>query len=235
MASVGKRREGRLTPTQARSARRMRRHRRRRFIRVGGFTAILLVAFFFIASLFAPSLPISFGGTSYGEAGEEFSEQTYSPHIVEGAEHPSYNSKPATSGWHYDAPARWGIYDEFLPDERLVHNLEHGGIGIHYNCTDGCPELLSQLTKFATRTPGDWLDQYMEDLTESGSTGKLNRAMNVEGNYKVILSPYPEMDTRIALTSWTYKDSFDEFDSQRVIDFIMAHMSAPAAPEYTLR
>ena len=235
MASVARRRKGRLTPSQARAARRMRRNRRKRFLKIGGFSSVALIAFLFIAALFAPSLPISFGSTSYGEAGEAFDEQTYSPHVGPEETHPAYNSNPATSGWHYNFPARWGIHDEVLPDETLVHNLEHGGIRLHYNCPDGCSELLAQLAGFAVRSDGDWLDQYIEDLVEAGQTGSLNRARNIEGNYKVVLSPYPDMDTTIALAAWTYLDAFNEFDADRIIDFIVAHMSAPAAPENSAR
>jgi len=53
-------------------------------------------------------------------------------HIREDASHPEYNSNPPTSGWHRANPARLGFYDEELPDEALIHNLEHGEIWISY-------------------------------------------------------------------------------------------------------
>ncbi|MFC4552340.1 DUF3105 domain-containing protein, partial [Halorussus sp. GCM10023401] len=56
-----------------------------------------------------------------------------------------------TSGWHYSRPAEWGFYDQALPDERVVHNLEHGGIWItHKNVSDST---LSQLQQLATDYP----------------------------------------------------------------------------------
>lgn len=39
----------------------------------------------------------------------------------------------------------------------------------------------------------------------------------------VILAPYPEMKSRIALTAWTRIDAFDEFDERRVRRFIEAY------------
>lgn len=57
-------------------------------------------------------------------------------HIADGAEHPPYNSNPPTSGPHYVKPADWGVYDKQLPDEQLIHNLEHGGIWISYKDID---------------------------------------------------------------------------------------------------
>ncbi len=53
-------------------------------------------------------------------------------HIQPGQTHPPYNSNPPTNGWHYPVWADWGIYTQTIPDEYLVHNLEHGGIWISY-------------------------------------------------------------------------------------------------------
>lgn len=39
----------------------------------------------------------------------------------------------------------------------------------------------------------------------------------------VILAPYPDMKTRIALTAWTRIDAFDEFDERRIRRFIEAY------------
>jgi hypothetical protein len=44
-----------------------------------------------------------------------------------------YNSNPPTSGPHYaERLANWGTYNEEVPKTTLVHNLEHGGVIIHY-------------------------------------------------------------------------------------------------------
>ena len=59
-------RRDRLTPTQARAARRARRQRRRRLVRFAAFFAVAVVALIFIVSLFAGSLPFTFGGSSPG-------------------------------------------------------------------------------------------------------------------------------------------------------------------------
>ena len=173
--------------------------------------AVGIVAGAFILALFLPSLPISFG-RSAPEGQWVKVEQQGRDHIVPGAAHPPFNSVPATSGAHYAqplAPARWGVHDEVLADEVLVHNLEHGGIGVHYTCPEGCPELAEQLA------------------------GVVKSA--VDEGLKVIMSPYPGMDTRIALTAWTFIDKFQEFDEGRIKDFIRAHESSSTAPEPNAR
>src|SRR5262245_19903730 len=57
-----------------------------------------------------------------------------SPHIAEvTSPHGPYNSNPPTSGWHYGGgTAPWGVQPQPIPDELTVHNLEHGGVLIHY-------------------------------------------------------------------------------------------------------
>ena len=206
----------RLTPTQARAARRSRRQARRRLVRYGGGAAVALVAFIFILSLFVPGLPFltqdRLGRGAPDGPGERVAEQPRT-HVGIGEAHPAYNSVPATSGWHYNlplAPVRWGVHDEFIEEEYRLHNLEHGGIGIHYDCPDGCSELVGQLSALVRRARDE------DDL-------------------KVLLSPYPGMETRIALTSWTFIDRLDEFDEDRIVDFILAHESSANSPEPNAR
>jgi len=205
MATSARRRRDRLSPTQTRAARRARRSRRRRFVKMGGVAAIGLIAFIFIASLFAPSLSPFIGGGRGGDAGENIPDVGGgNMHIGRDESHGAYNSVPATSGWHYSdggAPARWGVHDEFLPDEVLVHNLEHAGVGIHYNCPDGCDDLIVELASIT------------------------------QDHQKVIMSPYPDMDATIALTAWNYIDKLAEFDEERILEFIGDHVNSDNAPE----
>ena len=45
------------------------------------------------------------------------------------------------------------------------------------------------------------------------------------------MSPYPDMETRIALTAWTFLDKFEDFDEARISEFISSHESSPNSPE----
>lgn len=127
-------------------------------------------------------------------------------HVALGTAGGPYNTTPATSGDHWDvalpsddvptgAPARWGVYVDPIPDEVLIHNLEHGGIGLHYNCPDGCDELLDQLT-----------------------------ALVPQSATQFIVAPYPEMPSKIALTAWRHLDTMEEFDETRISEFIRAYL-----------
>lgn len=56
-------------------------------------------------------------------------------HVPEGTR-VDYNSNPPTSGDHWPQPAEWGTYRQPLPDELVVHNLEHGGTWLSYRSLD---------------------------------------------------------------------------------------------------
>lgn len=116
-------------------------------------------------------------------------------HIAIGQEHEPYNSNPPTSGPHYAAPAKWGIYDTPLPDEQLIHNLEHGGIWISYRDA-GDAELIAKLKDIA------------EDYT-----------------IKVIMAPRPENDSPMALAAWTRLLKLDTFDEKQIKAFIKAFIN----------
>ncbi|MBI4212896.1 MAG: DUF3105 domain-containing protein [Chloroflexi bacterium] len=136
-------------------------------------------------------------------------------HIGKGVAHIAYNSTPPTSGPHWniagEGPVAWGIYDAPIPNEAQIHNLEHGGIMIQYNCSD-CPELKQQLEDFYNR----YVPTHRIPLFPNSS--------------KIIVAPYPDMPSRVALTAWGRIDTLDAFDEERIIKFIEAFRDK-GAPE----
>ena len=123
-------------------------------------------------------------------------------HIAAGTHDPNYNSNPPTSGNHYPQDAEWGVYDKELPDETLIHNLEHGGIWISYK--PGIPE----------------------DIRK-----KLEGFYKKWGNH-IIVIPRLANDTDIALAAWTRLDKFSvqEYSDEQVEQFIKAYRNK--GPEY---
>ncbi|MBI4085054.1 MAG: DUF3105 domain-containing protein [Candidatus Liptonbacteria bacterium] len=69
-------------------------------------------------------------------------------HISPGSPRPEYNSDPPTSGPHHPNPADVSFYSKELPDEQLVHNLEHGHVWISYR-SDLSQEVVDKLKGFA--------------------------------------------------------------------------------------
>lgn len=111
-------------------------------------------------------------------------------HVDVSAKVTAYNSNPPTSGPHYPTWANWGIHEEPVADEYLVHNLEHGGIWISYRDADD-KELINKLKDIA--------DDY---------------------SVKVIMTPRPGNDTPIAVAAWGRLLKLEEFDEERIKDFI---------------
>lgn len=111
-------------------------------------------------------------------------------HIGPGAPHPAYNSNPPTSGWHYPTAARWGFYNDELPDELLVHNLEHGGIWISFK-DSGDTDVVDALAALAR--------SYRS---------------------KVIVTHRPKNDHRVAVAAWGHLMMLDRFDRDAIVDFI---------------
>ena len=101
-----------------------------------------------------------------------------------------YSTSPPTSGPHAAQAPAWGEQSA-LPEASQVHALEHGGVLVQYNCSTPCLELVRNLQSI---------------------TREYDRA--------VILAPYSRMDARIALTSWGRIDLLDEFDRERIEEFV---------------
>ncbi|MBM3957252.1 MAG: DUF3105 domain-containing protein, partial [Gemmatimonadetes bacterium] len=147
-----------MTRSEIREERRTRSKARKRRRRILILSGAALVAGLLIISLFGGQLMRS-GAVRPGlnRGGPVALAPDDGRDVIPvGAEHKPYSTVPATSGPHWEAeyategapygsPVRWGIWDEVLPDEVLVANLKWGGIGLHYDCPDGCPEIVKQL------------------------------------------------------------------------------------------
>jgi hypothetical protein len=85
-----------------------------------------------------------------------------------------YNTNPPTSGLHFPSTILWGMYDGPVNRLRSVHNLEHGGIVIHYgpNVPNGT---LEQLRGF-----------YQDDPTA------------------IVIAPLSSLGNKISLAAWTF-------------------------------
>ncbi len=106
-----------------------------------------------------------------------------------------YNSTPPTSGLHAPSWVDCGIHDDPIENEFQVHNLEHGFVLIQYNSED--ETLLTELTSVVRQ-----LDQWP--------------------NY-LILAPYPDMESTIALTAWGVAQFMETVDPSDIEAFATAY------------
>lgn len=116
-----------------------------------------------------------------------------------------YNSTPPTSGPHYPVPAVWNLYTEPVPEIRLVHNLEHGGVIVQYG-KDVPQAEVGQITSWYQNDP--------------------------EGGNGLVVAPFPELGDKVVLTAWTHKMTCSRFD-EGAFDRFKSDYRGPAgdAPE----
>jgi hypothetical protein len=174
--------------------------------RLLGIGAILLLGVVILV------IVLLFGGGGTQDAGAAGLRQADAgrAHIAEGTQGTGYTSVPATSGPHWssaDSPGAWGVYTNAQPQERMLHNMEHGGIVIWYQPALLGAEDLATLTSFVQQ----------QVTTE---------------RFKVILTPWSGADFGhpLALTAWNWLAYLDTADLDKVRGFIDAHYGHAPEP-----
>jgi len=192
---------------------RHRRNRRPRNLEIprttqrGGTNKLILVGSIIIAVLVIGSfaaVPIfqSIGGpqavdlgtaAAYVEGVGQNQEVMATKNHVQDRTIVAYNSVPATSGDHYFSPQPCGFYQGEVPDERVVHNLEHGNIVISYNLPDAADV--------------DALENVYNDLG------------GWKDHYTVVRSYSRIAPGQVALSAWGVLDIMDGVDQNRIERF----------------
>ena len=192
---------------------RHRRNRRPRNLEIprttqrGGTNKLILVGSIIIAVLVIGSfaaVPIfqSIGGpqavdlgtaSAYVEGVGQNQEVMATKNHVQDGTIVAYNSVPATSGDHYFSPQPCGFYQGEVPDERVVHNLEHGNIVISYNLPN--PADVDALENVYNDL-GGWKD-----------------------HYTVVRSYSRIAPGQVALSAWGVLDIMDGVDQNRIERF----------------
>lgn len=131
-------------------------------------------------------------------------------HIAREESHEPYKSDFPTSGPHYaddQSPTKWGVYEEELPDEILVHNMEHGGIVVTYK-----PDLASK---------------EIQKLKKLFSTPYSNKDFKP---LKAIVIPRTKNKDPITLGAWRYSLNLQIYDEQQLIAFYKQRLGESPEP-----
>jgi hypothetical protein len=130
------------------------------------------------------------------------SVSTYGYNDHSGPPSEGYSTNPPTSGPHFSGWPSWGIHDEPISLPFQVHALEHGGVLVQYNCPQGCPQEVN----------------FLSSVTQGYSS-------------QVILAPYQDMDSLIALTAWGKIELLDSFDLERIENFVKKNRGHGPEPD----
>jgi hypothetical protein len=125
-------------------------------------------------------------------------------HVPEGTK-VTYASRPPSSGAHFGSwyPS-YGVFEDDIPPELWVHNLEHGAVVMLFNCPQGCPDVVAQAKELMLELP---------------------KVRNVKrGLPRLLVVPYKEMDAKIAMVSWGYVLELNEFDKDKLKRFFEARV-----------
>jgi hypothetical protein len=109
-----------------------------------------------------------------------------------------YAANPPASGNHWPTPAPWGVASAPIDREQWVHNLEHGGVVLLYNCPSGCDADVAALTALRNRPA----DQFHE--------------------VRILVTPDATMPKKLAAVAWGWRWQGDSFDQAAVKCFIDA-------------
>jgi hypothetical protein len=135
------------------------------------------------------------GGTNTG--GEVALLQDGRNHVDE-AKGVVYTFNPPTSGDHWAQTAQWGFYKTNPPaDEKIVHNLEHGGVIVWYN-----PDKVSE--------------------AEYNELFSIYQQMS-QDEFRVMLVVRPSLDTKVAMSAWGYQLKLDTIDKDALLGFQSRH------------
>jgi hypothetical protein len=127
--------------------------------------------------------------------GERFASQG-NVHVALGTSTPPYNSDPPTSGWHTAELAPWGSHVEVQHDQRLLHNMEDGGVILWY--ANGTPD-------------------------ENRAHVAALEAVVPRAFPRVVIAPRDGMPTTYAATAWQRLQRFDAIDADAMQAFVAAY------------
>jgi hypothetical protein len=124
---------------------------------------------------------------------KHYPAQARSPHYtsLNPSPAPSWNSFPPSSGRHFYQWVLWGNYTEPVPLIKEVHNLEHGGMIVHYGNRVSKEDIAK-------------IDAFWQDDPTA-----------------MLVSPLPRLGNKISMTAWTNwaecthfnQKAFDSFQS----------------------
>jgi hypothetical protein len=113
-----------------------------------------------------------------------------------------YDRRPPAGGDHNPIPVKCGFYDEEIPDEFLVHSLEHGAVWLAYSPT---------------------LDAAAIDVVHS--------LVRANPETLATPYPGLDAGTAVVATAWARQLALTSVDDPRLAEFVARYQDGDQAPE----
>lgn len=114
---------------------------------------------------------------------------------------PTYDADPPSGGDHHQVWLTCGVYDAPVPNAHAVHSLEHGAVWFAYR-----PDL------------GDDQVALLREIADAHPD-------------RVIVSPYPGVDSAVVAVAWERRLEVDDAADPRLGEFFDAYVNGAQAPE----
>lgn len=155
-------------------------------------------------------------------------------HVPIGSDITTWDSNPPSSGEHYPIWAAYQAYSSPVPRGYYVHDLEHGGIVLLYNCAIGdagqevpidtsdggdagagpCPSVAAELQAI--------IDAFPSDPLCDPSIG--------DPRVRFVLTPDPLLDVPVAAAAWGWTYKAQCVDSATLGQFAKDHYGQGTEP-----
>lgn len=131
----------------------------------------------------------------------------------------TYLHDPPTSGCHYNlglgqAPIAPGVYNQAIPPEYWIHNLEHGYVAVLYNCPSGCDSDFNTIKQWADNQPVD---------SACNSTWQGNNPP-ITPFARLIVLQETTMKVKFAAVAWDWYLGMDKLDINQIGAFFQNHV-----------
>ncbi|MBA3757527.1 DUF3105 domain-containing protein [Candidatus Saccharibacteria bacterium] len=119
----------------------------------------------------------------------------------------NYSTVFPTSGTHAEQPAPWAAYKQEIPNEIVVHNMEHGGLVISYR-----PDM-----------PKATIEKLEKIFSKPYSNPKFTPS-------KAIVMPGSKNDRLIIIRSWNRILKLDSYNEKTLTDYYLKNVNKSPEP-----
>lgn len=128
-------------------------------------------------------------------------------HLQGDGQYTNYKAKIPTSGPHATQPVAWQAYDQQVPDQNVIHNMEHGGVVISYR-PDLDPETIQKLKSLFTKPYSN------KDFSPN----------------KAVVMPREGQEKPIVMASWLHVFELDKYDEQTLKEQYLMNIGKSPEP-----